>query len=281
MHLNNWLFEDNLRILNQWSFFIFKINILDCTLRDGGYINNWGFSQSQLYRINNSLEKSKIDIVELGYLDDKKGIEENSTLFDSVRSVDKVLNNMPNTSTKVVMIDLFSFNLDNLPLKMNTKIDGIRLAFHKQDINDALDASKIIIDLGYKLFLQPMVTKNYDSNEFTILIMKANALKVCAFYVVDSFGSMTLGEFRKYINLANSNLDKEIKLGYHSHNNMQLAFSNAIDLCDSRPDRDVIIDSSIYPSSSGVNIASTVQAVSLMISDHIKKNITKFINKWV
>ena len=54
-----------------------KINILDCTLRDGGYINNWGFSKSQLYRINNSLEKSKIDIVELGYLDDKKGREDN------------------------------------------------------------------------------------------------------------------------------------------------------------------------------------------------------------
>ena len=109
-----------------------KINILDCTLRDGGYINNWGFSKSQLYRINNSLEKSKIDIVELGYLDDKEGREENSTLFDSVGSVDKVLNNMPNTSTKVVMIDLFSFNLDGLPLKVNTKIDGIRLAFHKK-----------------------------------------------------------------------------------------------------------------------------------------------------
>ena len=247
-----------------------KINILDCTLRDGGYINNWGFSKSQLYRINNSLEKSKIDIVELGYLDDKKGREDNSTLFDSVGSVDKVLNNMPNTSTKVVMIDLFSFNLDGLPLKMNTKIDGIRLAFHKKDINDALEASRKIIDLGYKLFLQPMVTKNYDSNEFTILIKKANALKVCAFYVVDSFGSMTLGDFRKYINLANSNLDKNIKLGYHSHNNMQLAFSNAIDFCNSRPDRDIIIDSSIYGMGRGAGNLNTE-----LITDYLNNNFNK------
>lgn len=244
--------------------------MLDCTLRDGGYINSWGFSKSQLFRINNSLEKSKIEIVELGYLNDKKGGEENSTLFDSVESVDKALNNMTNMSTKVVMIDLFSFNLDNLPLKMHTKIDGIRLAFHKKDISHAIYASKIIIDLGYKLFLQPMVTKNYNSIEFTTLIKKANDLKVWAFYVVDSFGSMTLDQFRKYINLANDNLDNDIKLGYHSHNNMQLAFSNAIDLCNSQPDRDVIIDCSIYGMGRGAGNLNTE-----LITDYLNNNFNK------
>ena len=129
-----------------------SIKILDCTLRDGGYINNWSFSKSQIYKINNSLESSKIDIIELGYLNDKKSVKENSTLFNSVCSVDKVLNNTSNTSTKVVMIDLFAFNLDTLPLKIDTKIDGIRLAFQKKDISHALEASKKIIDLGYQLF---------------------------------------------------------------------------------------------------------------------------------
>ncbi len=203
-------------------------------------------------------------------MDDKKGSEENSTLFDSVSSVDNVLNNMPNISTKVVMIDLFSFNLDNLPLKMNTKIDGIRLAFHKKDINHAIYASKKIIDLGYKLFFQPMVTKNYNSNEFTTLIQKANDLKVCAFYLVDSFGSMTLGDFRKYINLANDNLNNDIKLGYHSHNNMQLAFSNAIDLCNSKLNRDVIIDSSIYGMGRGAGNLNTE-----LIIDYLNSNFKK------
>ncbi len=230
---------------------------MDCTLRDGGYANNWSFSKSQIYKINNSLEKSKIDIVELGYLDDKKGRKVNTTIFDSTCSVDKLLNNMPNTSTKVVMIDLFAFDLDALPLKVNTKIDGIRLAFHKKDINSALAASEKIIDLGYQLFFQPMVTKNYDDNEFITLIKKANASNVYAFYVVDSFGSMTLSEFKKYINLADDNLDEGIKLGYHSHNNMQLAFSNAIDLCNSQLDREVIIDSSIYGMGRGAGNLNT------------------------
>lgn len=203
-------------------------------------------------------------------MDDRRGKEKNSTLFDSVSSVDKVLNDMPNTAMKVLMIDLFSFNFNSLPLKTNTKIDGIRLAFHKQDINEAIEASRKIIDLGYKLFLQPMVTKNYNSTEFKTLIKKANELKVYAFYVVDSFGSMTLGEFRNYINLANRNLEKDIKLGYHSHNNMQLAFSNAIDLCSSLPDRDVIIDSSIYGMGRGAGNLNTE-----LITDYLNNNFYK------
>jgi 3-deoxy-D-manno-octulosonate cytidylyltransferase len=234
-----------------------NIKILDCTLRDGGYINNWRFSQFQISKIISALEKSNIDIIELGYLDDKKGNSINSTLFDSVISVDKALGELAQTVQKVVMIDLFGFDIEKLPLQSNTKINGIRLAFHKKDSNNALAAAKKIIDLGYQLFFQPMVTKNYDDNEFTTLIKKANALNVYAFYVVDSFGSMALGEFQKYINLADNNLNKGVKLGYHSHNNMQLAFSNAIDLCTSNIDRGVILDSSIYGMGRGAGNLNT------------------------
>ena len=51
-----------------------NIKILDCTLRDGGYVNNWEFSKSQISKIVSALEKSNIDIIELGYLDDKKAV---------------------------------------------------------------------------------------------------------------------------------------------------------------------------------------------------------------
>jgi 4-hydroxy 2-oxovalerate aldolase len=57
---------------------------------------------------------------------------------------------------------------------------------------------------------------------------------------------MTLKEFQKYVSLADKNLNQEIILGYHSHNNMQLAFSNAISMCNLDIKRDVIIDASIY-----------------------------------
>ena len=148
------------------------IKVLDCTLRDGGYINNWNFSRSQVDKITNALCRSNIDIIELGYLDKKRGSKENSTLFNTVSSVDNIIDNLPIKAQMVVMIDLYAFDVHALPKKVDTKIDGIRLAFHKHDIKNALQAARKIINLGYQLFFQPMVTKTYTDKEFLTLIEK-------------------------------------------------------------------------------------------------------------
>ena len=250
-----------------------NIKILDCTLRDGGYVNNWRFSKFQISKITDSLEKSNIDIIELGYLNDKKGGKENSTLFDSISAIDNILSDVPNNFIKVVMVDLFAFDVGKLPPKNDTKIDGIRLAFHKKDVDDALLSAEKIIDLGYQLFFQPMVTKMYTDDEFLSLIEKANQLSIYAFYVVDSFGSMSLTEFKYYIDLADSHLSSGIQLGYHSHNNMQLAFSNAIDLCNSQLDRGVIVDSSIYGMGRGAGNLNTE-----LIADYLNNQYGKKYN---
>jgi 3-deoxy-D-manno-octulosonate cytidylyltransferase len=234
-----------------------EVKILDCTLRDGGYVNNWDFSHSQIIKIIKSLEASNVDIIELGYLDDCKGKERNSTLFSSISAISGTLNGINKRIFKVVMIDLFTFDADQLPQKSDTEIDGIRLTFHKKNINDALLVSKKIIDLGYKIFFQPMVTKTYTDDEFLSLIKSVNQLDIHAFYIVDSFGSMSLTNFRHYIGLADSHLNNDTRLGYHSHNNMQLAFSNAIDLCNSKISREVIIDSSIYGMGRGAGNLNT------------------------
>jgi 3-deoxy-D-manno-octulosonate cytidylyltransferase len=239
------------------------VNILDCTLRDGGYANNWEFCRSQVIKITRSLDKSNIDIIELGYLNNQ-GKSNNSTLFNSIYAVDSVLNGLDINAQVVLMINLFDFDVDELPVCSKTKINGIRLAFHKKDKDKALLQAKKIIALGYKLFFQPMVTKNYQDDELLSLMQKTNKLGVYAFYIVDSFGSMSLEEFRKYVNLFDSNLNSCVKLGYHSHNNMQLAFSNAINLCDSGIDREVILDSSIYGMGRGAGNLNTE-----LIADYI------------
>jgi len=249
------------------------MKILDCTLRDGGYVNNWGFLQSQISKITDSLERSMVDIVELGYLDNRKGGNKNTTLFDSVASVESVLSKSTKQMTKVVMINLFDFDVDKLPHKSKTRIDGIRLAFHKRDIEDALLEAEKIIDLGYQLFFQPMVTKTYTDDDFLSVIESVNQLDIYAFYIVDSFGSMLLAEFRHYVDLANHNLSDGVKLGYHSHNNMQLAFSNAIDLCGRQLARGVIIDSSIYGMGRGAGNLNTE-----LIADYLNKQGEKKYN---
>ena len=247
------------------------ISILDCTLRDGGYINNWDFPVSQTLKIINSLNSSNIDIVELGYLSDRKGKANNSTLFDSVETIDSLVKEIDQNFNKVVMINLFDFDVSTLPQKSETQLDGIRLAFHKKDLRDAFEHAKIIIELGYELFFQPMVTKNYSDDDFIALINEVNRLNIHAFYIVDSFGSMFLKDFRNYMQLANKYLRDDISLGFHSHNNMQLAFSNAIDLYCAAFNRKLIIDSSVYGMGRGAGNLNTELIISYLNMQGIQK----------
>ena len=247
-----------------------NIKILDCTLRDGGYINNWEFSDEQVISIINSLRESNVDIIEIGYLNDKNGKEKDSTLFKNINSVNNLLDKLDLDTQKVMMINFGDFDISHLSLKRDTLIDGIRLAFHKKEKAEAMKMAQSIINLGYKLYLQPMITKNYSDREFLSLIQEANKLNIYSFYIVDSFGSMNLKEFQKFLILADNNLNNNIILGYHSHNNMQLAFSNAISMCHSNLNRDIIIDASIYGIGRGAGNLNTE-----LILDYLNFNLNK------
>lgn len=248
-----------------------NIKILDCTLRDGGYINDWAFKDAHMQKILKALGASHIDTIECGYLNDKVGVQNDSTLFDSTTTTDATLSTIAQSkSQKVVMINLGDYDVTNLPPKEQTSIDGIRLAFHKKDADIAFETAKQIIALGFDLYFQPMVTKNYKDIEFLSIIERVNHLKPYAFYIVDSFGSMTLEEFHKYLILAHNNLDASIALGYHSHNNMQLAFSNAISMCAQNFKREIIIDSSIYGIGRGAGNLNTELIADYLNSSHEK-----------
>lgn len=248
-----------------------KISLLDCTLRDGGYINDWNFSFSNIKKIIKCLEESNIEIIECGYINNKDIRQSDSTLFNDLSIIDDILKNHNNSVEKVVMANLGDFDIEKIVPKCESKIDGIRLAFHQNHLDDALDITRKIIQLGYKLYFQPMITKNYSDLEFLSMIQKVNSLNIHAFYIVDSFGSMTLDEFNKYLILANHNLNEGITLGYHAHNNMQLAFSNAISMCHSNTlKRDIIIDSSIYGIGRGAGNLNTE-----LIADYLNKSFQK------
>jgi len=250
-----------------------KIKLLDCTLRDGGYINNWDFSSKAMNGILNALESSNVEIIECGYLNAKKGKSKDSTLFDSLATVDMVLSTIETSAKRVIMINLGDYEVMLLKPKNETLIDGIRLAFHKKDLDIALREAKYIIELGYDLYFQPMVTKNYKDIEFLSMIEEINKINPYAFYIVDSFGSMTLDEFNKYLVLSNNNLNRAISLGYHSHNNMQLAFSNAVSMCSANMQREIIIDASIYGIGRGAGNLNTE-----LIADYLNSSFAKNYN---
>lgn len=240
-----------------------KTKILDCTLRDGGYVNNWEFSEESTSEIIKSLIDSKIEIIECGFVSQKNGTGINSTQFKEIEQVNTLLKSLKknlNSSEFCVMINKGEYNLSTMPVfdpKMDV-VSGIRYAFHKKDWKEAIEDVGVMIEKGYQVYVQAMVTLSYSDSEILQMIKEVNKLDVYAMYIVDSFGAMFGDDFRRLHYLFENNLKEGIDLGYHSHNNLQLAYSNAIDFIQIRDiNREIIIDSSIHGMGRGAGNLNT------------------------
>lgn len=248
---------------------MFKIQVLDCTLRDGGYVNHWRFGSHVIKETIDSLLKTNIDIIELGFLTNLHQYDENETLFSSIDEANNLIQSKDSNTTYVLMINHDEYDLNNLSIG-NSSI-GIRYAFHKHDLHEALRQSKMILKKGYKLFLQPMVINAYTTSEISKLIDLTNDLQPFAIYIVDSFGVLTPNEVEKYAKKFDSGVKKPIKIGFHSHNNKQFSMANAVAFMNSL-DRDIIIDSSIYGMGRGAGNLNTELIIDFINLKRINNN---------
>ncbi len=223
-----------------------NIKVLDCTLRDGGYVNNWNFGKLNIIDILNHLLNAQVDIVECGFLSQKKETSDDKSIYRNICDLDKLVCSDNFNSEMVVMVNYGEYDIDDLPQYNNGVVKGIRLAFHKKDFHNALKQCKEIKEKGYDVFVQPMVTLTYTEEEIKELVELTNEILPKVLYIVDSFGTMTKSELLRLYDSVDSKLDKDIAIGFHSHNNMQLSFSNAQLLMELDTDREIYIDSSVY-----------------------------------
>lgn len=237
-----------------------KIQILDCTLRDGGCVNNFDFGTDYMNEILHSLEASGVDVIECGYIDEAKGSETGRTQYNSPEAIrDHFLVKKKPGVSYVAMIDLGKYPLEKLPTRTERDIDGIRLAFHKKDRHKIIEAGKIIMEKGYEFYIQPMTVMRYTDQELLELIHEVNTEipNATAFYIVDSFGEMRANDMIRIMNLVDHNLIPGMKLGFHSHNNLQLSYSNAISFIDFHTERDRVADVSVMGMGKGAGNLNT------------------------
>lgn len=234
-----------------------KVHILDCTLRDGGYCNQWKFGFENINRITAGLAEAGVEIIECGFLTDRVSYEQDITKFTTVEEAARVLPPDRKGRLFVAMVNFGEYDVNSLPCYDGTSIDGIRLAFHKKDMAEAMRLCRIIKEKGYKVFVQPMVSLGYSDEEFLELIKIANETEPYAFYIVDSFGMMKKKNLIRLFYMVEHNLNENIWIGFHSHNNMQLAYSNAQTLADIQTNRNLIIDSSVYGMGRGAGNLNT------------------------
>lgn len=135
---------------------------------------------------------------------------------------------------------------DKLAPAENTGVRGIRLTFHLNEKEKAMEWGNLLMEKGYQVFMQPVGSANYSDEELLGLIRDMNRMKPYAFYLVDTLGTMYQQDIRRLLYLVDNNLSPDICLGLHSHNNMQMSFANAQELIHFPTKRNLFIDCCIY-----------------------------------
>jgi 4-hydroxy 2-oxovalerate aldolase len=221
-----------------------NIQILDCTLRDGGYVNDFKFGNSGIVKIISKLTDAGVDIVECGFLEDGE-YDQECSVFNKVEQIAKLLPKNRKNTMYVAMACYGEYNLSQLTPYDGTSVDGIRVTFHYNEVEDALVYCKQIQEKGYKVFVQPVGTTGYSDEQLLKLIKYVNELRPYSFYLVDTLGLLHADDVLRFFYLINHNLDASIHMGFHSHNNMQLSFSNSQVLADLSTDRIISLDASV------------------------------------
>lgn len=226
-----------------------SITLLDCTLRDGGIVINFDFGLERMQQIRKVLENAGVQMIECGYINEKTGSPKDRTCFDNADSITKsfLMGDKKSGVQYVAMIDYGTFKLENLSMRDPNGVDGIRFAFHMENWRDALTQARIILEKGYDLYIQPMVTLRYSNADFRELISSVNQSlpEAKAFYIVDSFGQMDALSLTEKMEIVDQMLSPTMKIGFHAHNNRQLAYSNALTFVNFPAQHDIMLDSSI------------------------------------
>lgn len=234
-----------------------EIKVLDCTLRDGGYINEWNFGYENIRKVIRGLEQANLDLIECGYLTKKYPCSKDDSRYSSIWDIGNVLEKKKEDVLYVCMINYGEFDSSDLPEKNETVVDGIRVAFHKKDKKEGLKLCDELGKKGYLVFVQPMVSLSYTDEEILDLLKEVNQIQPYAFYLVDSFGVISKKELTRLFYLVDHNLNRDIILGYHAHNNFQLAYSNAQSITGNLTKRTVVIDTSIFGMGRGAGNLNT------------------------
>lgn len=246
-----------------------KIALLDCTLRDGGYINKWHFGRDVICGICAKLDQAKMDIIEVGFLTNLPRTEDDS-LYNDCAQIDGVLDACGGASRVAAMIAIGEMEMDPvvLPPAADCGLDIVRITFHGDgtETDKAFRYARCLVGKGYDVCMQPVGTTAYTDRELLELIGKINELKPYAFYLVDTLGLLQRRELLHFIDIIDHNLVPGVRLGFHSHNNLQMSYANAQSIIEYDSPREFILDCSVYGMGRGAGNLCTELAAQYMNS---------------
>ncbi|MFA4857850.1 MAG: aldolase catalytic domain-containing protein [Candidatus Margulisiibacteriota bacterium] len=209
-----------------------KIKVLDCTIRDGGLINNHAFDDRFVREVYKALSAAGVDYMEIGYKNSKKlfaGQEFGKWKFCDDEDIKKIIDGVPSKTKLSVMVDVGRVDVDDIKPKKNSPVDMIRVACYIKEIDKAIFLINNFAEKGYETTVNIMaISKALDNELNEALHQLEEESKAKVIYIVDSFGSLYQETTEFLIKKAKSIL-KTKEVGMHAHNNQQLAFGNTIE----------------------------------------------------
>ena len=256
-----------------------EIKLLDCTLRDGGYVNDWEFGHNNIISIFERLVDANVDYIEIGFLDERRSFDINRSIMPDTDSVEKIYGDLDRKSSCIVgMIDYGTCSLEHIKPCNESYLDAIRVIFKKHLRNEAMEFCGQLKKLGYKVFAQLVSVTSYTDEEMLDLIRLANTIKPFAVSMVDTYGLMHQNNLKHYFDLLNDNLSPEIGLGYHAHNNFQMGYANCITMMSQLTDRLLLVDGTIYGMGKSAGNAP-IELIAMYMNANLDKNydISQFL----
>lgn len=248
------------------------LNLLDCTLRDGGYVNDWLFGHDEIVNIFERLVSARVDIVEVGFLDDRRPFDIDRTIFPDTAGANRIYGGLDHGESMVVaMIDIGTCAIEHIQPAAETVLDGIRVIFKKQRLAEAMRFCQQLKGLGYKVFANAVSITSYDEDEYEELLDAVNELEPYTFSIVDTYGLLHRQGVDSYYLRAEAHLKPTIGIAYHAHNNFQLAYANCIEAIEQQGDHMLTVDGSLYAMGKSAGNAAT-ELLAMYMNEHCDKS---------
>ena len=240
--------------------------LLDCTLRDGAYLVNKKFGDHVIRGIIEGLVKARVDCIEIGFFQDGE-FGEGKTVFRNSADAMRFVPADKNGTMFTVLADCSRYSVENLDECSGGSVDAVRECFFKAERFEAIEKCRKIMEKGYKCFVQPVDILGYTDVELIGLVELINEIEPYCFSIVDTFGSMYQEDLRRVFELLHHNLVSTCRIGFHSHNNMQM--SNALSQEFVRMTygkREIVVDGTISGMGRGAGNTPTELIAQYMVS---------------
>lgn len=217
-----------------WVTWRQDIKVLDCSIRDGGLMNDHHFKDGLVKAVYDTCVAAGIDYMEIGYKSAKRlfGKDEfGAWKFCEEDDLRRIVGDNPASLKLSVMADVgrTDYHTDILP-KEQSVIDMVRVAAYIHQIPAAIDMIQDAHQKGYETTINLMAISTVHEGDLDDALQAVACTDVGAIYLVDSFGAFYSEEIqhltRKYLAVTEANGKQ---LGIHTHNNQQLAYANTIE----------------------------------------------------